>query len=108
MTGGMKVVYKIIWPNGKIYVGSDVTDNIAYFGSPSHLARAAISRDFPDRAQRRLMTITREILWESEAATDADTRREEICWIRALRATDPDIGYNRFPAFRTPGARIPI
>ena len=29
----MKVVYKITYPNGKIYVGMDVTDSINYFGS---------------------------------------------------------------------------
>lgn len=28
-----KVVYKITYPNGKIYVGQDVTDSINYFGS---------------------------------------------------------------------------
>jgi hypothetical protein len=30
MTARMKVVYKITWPNGKIYVGSDLTDFAAY------------------------------------------------------------------------------
>jgi len=30
-----KVVYKITYPNGKIYVGQDVTDCINYFGSAS-------------------------------------------------------------------------
>ena len=30
----MKVVYKVTWPNGKIYIGSDLTDSIRYFGSP--------------------------------------------------------------------------
>jgi len=34
MTGPMKIVYKVTWPNGRIYVGSDLTDSIAYFGSP--------------------------------------------------------------------------
>jgi hypothetical protein len=29
------VVYKITYPNGKIYVGQDVTDSINYFGSAS-------------------------------------------------------------------------
>jgi hypothetical protein len=28
-----KVVYKITYPNGKIYVGSDLTDTPTYFGS---------------------------------------------------------------------------
>jgi hypothetical protein len=29
----MKVIYKIMYPNGKIYVGKDLTDSINYFGS---------------------------------------------------------------------------
>jgi hypothetical protein len=39
-----KVVYKVTWPNGKIYVGSDMTDSITYFGSPD---KRAIEADFP-------------------------------------------------------------
>ena len=60
-----KVVYKVTWPNGKIYVGSDMTDSITYFGSPD---KRAIEADFPTRELRRDMTIRREILWESAAA----------------------------------------
>jgi len=29
----MKVIYKITYPNGKIYIGKDLTDSIHYFGS---------------------------------------------------------------------------
>ncbi|EXL06708.1 hypothetical protein BG36_05005 [Aquamicrobium defluvii] len=83
-----------------------MTGGIAYFDYPSKPARATVGRDFPGRPQRRHKTIARAIVWESETATAADMRREETCWIRALRANDPDIGYNRFPAFGTPGARI--
>jgi len=28
----MRVVYKITYPNGKIYVGQDVTERVSYFG----------------------------------------------------------------------------
>lgn len=90
----MKVVYKITWPNGKIYVGSDLTDTISYFGSPS---RAALERDFPSREARRLMTVTREVLWESETASDAEVRRVERGLIVSLEANDPAIGYNLSP-----------
>ena len=31
----MKLVYKITFPNGKIYVGKDLTGCAYYFGSPS-------------------------------------------------------------------------
>ena len=29
----MNIIYKIIYPNGKIYVGQDRTNSINYFGS---------------------------------------------------------------------------
>jgi len=38
-----KVIYKITYPNGKIYVGKDLTDSINYFGSADS---ATIGRDF--------------------------------------------------------------
>lgn len=56
----MMIVYKITYPNGKIYVGQDRTDSINYFGSANSRLVAA---DFPSREQRRVFTITREILW---------------------------------------------
>jgi hypothetical protein len=90
----MKVIYKITWPNGKIYVGSDLTDSITYFGSPD---KRLIEADFPTRESRRDMTVRREILWESEMASDAEVRRTEREMIVALRANDPMIGYNRNP-----------
>ncbi|MCY1667795.1 GIY-YIG nuclease family protein [Rhizobium sp. SL86] len=95
-----KVVYKITWPNGKIYVGSDLTDNVHYFGSPSGLALRDIEADYPSREDRRTMTISREILWETQTASDAEVRRVEMGFIRRLSANDPTIGYNRSPRFK--------
>lgn len=94
-----KVVYKITWPNGKIYVGSDLTDSIRYLGS---VDRSLVEADFPTRESRRDMTIRREILWESNSATDAEVRRREHELIIALGSNDPGIGYNRGPKFRAP------
>ena len=37
----MKVIYKITYPNGKVYVGKDLTDSINYFGSAAHTLIAA-------------------------------------------------------------------
>lgn len=93
----MMVVYKVTWPNGKIYVGSDMTDSITYFGSPD---KSLIEADFPDRQSRRDMTVRREILWESETATPSDVLRRERALIIALRANDPTVGYNRTPRLR--------
>ena len=93
----MKVVYKITYPNGKIYVGKDLTDCIGYFGSPNP---ALLAADFT-REQRRDFTIRKEILWESETATNAEANQREVEYIRALRANDPAIGYNRWPPLAT-------
>lgn len=55
----MKGIYKITYPNGKIYVGKDLTDSINYFGSVSS---ELIANDFTP-AQRRDFVIRKEILW---------------------------------------------
>lgn len=94
MTQKMKVVYKITWPNGKVYVGSDLTDSIVYFGSPDE---RLIEADYPTREARRDMTVRREILWESETASSAEVLRKERELIITLRANDPAIGYNKSP-----------
>ncbi len=93
----MKVIYKITWPNGKFYVGSDLTDSIIYFGSPN---KELIAADFPTREMRRNMTVHREILWESADAKNQEVLQKEIEYIIALKSNDPSIGYNRKPKFR--------
>jgi hypothetical protein len=97
----VKVIYKITSPNGKIYVGSDLTDSVSYFGTPD---KRSIEVDFPTREARRDITIRREILWESDSATDAEVRAMERELIVALWANDPARGYNRNPSF---GKRLP-
>ena len=92
----MKVIYKVTYPNGKIYIGQDLTDSINYFGSA---ASELIERDFT-REQRRDFTIRREILWESESASDSEVSKKEVELIRAHRSNDPVIGYNRWPRFK--------
>ncbi len=94
----MKVVYKVTYPNGKIYVGQDITDSINYFGSA---ADTLIAADFT-REQRRDFTIRREILWESETASNSEVTQKEHELIRILRSNDPSVGYNRKPKFRPP------
>lgn len=93
----MKVIYKITYPNGKIYVGKDLTDSINYFGSADS---TIIEKDFT-REQRRDFTIRREILWESESASDVEVNQKEVEFIRHLRSNEPSIGYNRWPKFGT-------
>ena len=89
----MKVIYKITYPNGKIYIGMDLTDTITYFGSADSKLIAA---DFT-REQRRDFVVRKETLWESETASDAEVREREAQLIRENRSNDPAIGYNRWP-----------
>jgi hypothetical protein len=91
--GKMKVIYRITYPNGKIYVGKDLTDSVNYFGSASS---ELIARDFT-REQRRDFTLRKDILWESTTATDTEVNKKEVEFITRLEANDPEIGYNRCP-----------
>jgi hypothetical protein len=91
----VKVIYKITYPNGKIYIGKDVTDDINYFGSADS---KLIERDF-SREQRREFTIRKEIVWESDSASDSEVSVKEVEFITNLHANDPDIGYNQWPKF---------
>src|SRR4051812_26345393 len=89
----MNVIFKITYPNGKIYIGQDRTNSINYFGSASS---KLIALDFTQE-QRQDFTIRREILWESEIATRDEITAKEIEFIRSLRSNDPTIGYNQWP-----------
>jgi hypothetical protein len=92
----MKVIYKITYPNGKIYIGKDLTDSINYFGSADN---ALIAADFA-RDQRKEFSIKREILWESDVASNEEVNRKEIEYIKLFNANDPTVGYNRWPKRR--------
>jgi hypothetical protein len=88
-----KVIYRITYPNGKIYIGQDRTDDINYFGSADS---DSIARDFTQE-QRDDFTVRKQILWESETATDAEVTLKEIEIIRSCKSNAPAIGYNRWP-----------
>jgi hypothetical protein len=92
----MSVIYKITYPNGKIYIGQDRTDSINYFGSADS---TLIAQDFTPE-QRKDFVVRREILWESKSATPAEVTAKEIELIVQLRSNNPAIGYNRWPRFR--------
>ncbi|NJM77317.1 MAG: GIY-YIG nuclease family protein [Acaryochloridaceae cyanobacterium RU_4_10] len=91
----MKVVYKITYPNGKIYIGQDLTDSINYFGSANS---QLIEKDFTQE-QRRDFTIRKEILWESETASNQEVNFKEVEYILLLKSNDPTVGYNQRPKF---------
>lgn len=86
----MKVIYKITYPNGKIYIGKDLTDSINYFGSANN---ELIEKDYT-REEKRDFTIRKEILWESEVATDKEVNKKEIEYIKLLNSNNPKVGYN--------------
>jgi hypothetical protein len=93
MGKSMRVIYRITYPNGKIYVGQDRTNSINYFGSADS---SLIAVDFTEE-QRRSFTITRDILWESATASQAEVTRKEIEFIKLFRSNDLGVGYNRSP-----------
>lgn len=90
------VIYKVTYPNGKIYVGQDVTDSANYFGSADS---ALIAADF-DRTQLKDFTIRKQIFWESDGALPSEVSRKEVEMILELRSNDPTVGYNRWPKFK--------
>jgi len=92
----MNVIYKITYPNGKIYVGQDRTNSLTYFGSVSS---ELVARDFTAE-QRRDFTIRKQILWESESATQAEVTAREMELILQYDANNPEVGYNRWPKWR--------
>ncbi len=94
MVTTMKCVYRITYPNGKIYIGADLTASVNYFGSA---ASELIASDFSPE-ELRDFTIRREVLWWSEVATDTEVRAKELELIRLHRSSDPEVGYNRWPS----------
>lgn len=124
----LKQIYKITYPNGKIYVGSDVTADVIYIGSPSAVEQIAEDHGiehsvFPRRLLAREtviehadtcirigiprlnLVLRKEILWESTRATDSAVRKLEMRFIRDTGANNPAIGYNKLPKYRPP---VPI
>ena len=70
-------------------------------GSPD---REILNEDFAKLAKEVQLdyTVRKEILWESEHATESDLAAKEVEMIRKYQANDPDIGYNRWPKFYDP------
>jgi len=87
----MKQIFKITFPNKKIYIGKDLTGTLTYFGSfDPHYVKA----DYKN-VKTPCFTLKKEILWESETADDEDVARREAAYIRIFDSDNPKIGYNR-------------
>jgi len=92
----MKVIYKITYPNGKIYVGKDSTgDNLRYFGSPD---REYLEKDFVLEEMKEII-IRKQILFSSEDISDSELGKKETDFILQYRSNDPGKGYNIRPKF---------
>jgi hypothetical protein len=86
------VVYKLTFPNGKIYIGKDVGGqghSLSYFGSWN---ADLVERDFT-KDQLLDFTVRKQILFESSDKDEVSKKESE--YIRALSATDREIGYNQ-------------
>jgi hypothetical protein len=92
----MKIIYKITYPNGKIYIGKDLTNTFRYFGSPNS---KLLESDFTDE-EKKDFTIRREIIWQSNDAADKEVNKKEIELILKYKSNNPKIGYNRLPKFK--------
>ena len=51
-------------------------------------------------------TVRKQILWESDDATEQKLSEIEIIFIIEYRSNDPEIGYNRFPPFKEAWIRL--
>ncbi len=92
----MKVIYKIIYPNGKIYVGKDSTgDILRYFGSPD---REYLEKDFVLEEMKDII-IRKEILFSSKDISDSELGKKETEFIIKCGSNNPTKGYNILPKF---------
>ena len=69
-----KVIYKITYPNGKIYIGKDLTNTLTYFGS---VKSDYVAKDFTEE----INSIESKLILENES-------------------NNPKIGYNQWPKFK--------
>jgi hypothetical protein len=86
------VVYKLTFPNGKIYVGKDIGGNghsLRYFGSWDN---ELVQRDLAEE-ELSDFTIRKEILFESKDKNEVSQKEGEF--ILSLSSNDQSIGYNQ-------------
>ncbi|WP_448247233.1 hypothetical protein [Thalassotalea agariperforans] len=88
-----KVIYRITYPNGKIYIGKDLTDSINYFGSAES---KRIAKDFT-KAERNDFTIRKEVIFESDDVKEINAIESKL--ILEHCSNNPEIGYNQWPKF---------
>ena len=93
-------VFKITFPNGKIYVGSDTAstarlDYFKYFGSPQKAKSKMLNEMGEYLDGTRTYSLKKEILHAEENVRVGDILQIEQKFIKVLNAKDPRVGYNR-------------
>ena len=86
------VVYKLTFPNGKIYIGKDIGSDghsMRYFGS---WCNADVEQDFT-KEQLSDFSLRKEIIFESPSKEEVTRKESEL--IRLHKSSDSTIGYNR-------------
>jgi hypothetical protein len=86
------VVYKITFPNGKIYIGKDIGGkghSLRYFGSWSN---SLVENDFT-KEELSNFTLKKEIIFESENKNLVSQKETEL--ILSFNSCKPEIGYNK-------------
>lgn len=97
MSENLKIIYKITYPNGKIYIGKDLTNSINYWGSAKS---EYIAKDFT--AEERLdMTIRREVIFQSYDASEINKIESKL--ILEHDSNNPAVGYNQWPKYKGVG-----
>jgi hypothetical protein len=92
----MKVIFKITYPNGRIYIGKDsIGDNLRYFGSPD---REYLEKDFTWEQQKDI-TLRKELLFSDSDISETELRKKENELIVKYESNNPEKGYNLFPPF---------
>lgn len=93
-------VFKVTFPNDKIYVGSDSAlsarlDFFKYFGSPksAKLDMLCDLAEFLDGDKPYV--VRKEILFAQKNIRVGELLRVEQQFIRSLDARNPEVGYNR-------------
>lgn len=89
-----KVIYKITYPNGKIYIGKDLTNTLTYFGSVNG---DLVALDFSPEEQKDF-SVRKQVIFESEDTAEINSIEAKL--ICEYGANNPEIGYNKWPKFK--------
>lgn len=93
-------VYKVTFPNGKTYIGSDTAataeyDYYKYMGSPIGKTKALMHSELqPLLNESKRLTLTKVLLYEARDCTVAHIKSKEREFIKLTDSTNREVGYN--------------